>query len=917
VPDFADQNTKGPNQSHHVSSDNAQSISPHNGTGLNGGVSVPTRRSLVADPEKVLLDRKEFEDKVNAIILAMPRGGDFKIERAEMLTQISTLVKERLKEVSGAIESFVSNLSPLNSDLALCKTGAEKIKILEREIAREEIVRDLAGNVYSCMEHLKKGPLAAGRMEFSSSTGFSDKSPYLAATISAVTGVASLMASIPLILHTHHGMVHKIMEVCGAHGLIARVFSELAAVGPVITVATVLIAAGSVAGPLVCGSVKTLLGNFMRAVSANAASFFEAEVEASGKLQSANVKCCESAIKACAAVSDSILKFYSRNERIRQPLAEEAWRAVLEHEDRSGNLQRLQSSLGRFEERDIWQVVMAHNSCISLRSQEIRSPALIEASQTKNGLKKNVFANILTVGLQSSLASIINFVQTATATTGGALDVSDDIDKWCKENRTLLLAPAMALGSSVAHTYHVALASKDPVEAMMTAFQMFASAFNPDKEWNKSANIWEIVKIGLEFKELGDIFKPENSALPVSEKMRRLLFFAVKFPVNLAKLLFKKPLISLEIKLQHMMDGDPTPGLLLDELAKKQGYAESIKVGMEETLRHSLDTLNSTIRLITHTPLKIIAGLQANNSILGKIFPAKAIDIIKSSYERRKEKISLGKNGLRYYERILEDGPELHALNMDELKVHVLAEKAYYSQDGSGSDYGKMKNLIHYWELRRADNWLSEKIRTIEHIKELSLIDPRLSRLRHLARSPEVKAQSGVYIALSALTKLDTDLQRFEKMKIKKFPASALILDIADNGNFITLNKHAKIEEVNPSGLHQSSVRAFEKKVGGYSILPHADETRLAYAEAILGKLEHIQKAALLHVHYLALKNTPDLTAETAALLKNHFSPGQLLGTKGGTFPGIFRLGLLGNKIPSEEKIANTIKILNLKDSRE
>ena len=849
------------------------------------------------------------------------------------------MLERRIKATNEALARFVDRLPPVRTEISKAVSPTAKQELLLSEIKRELTMRELKNEIDLCIHLLEKGPIAGGKMEFSASTGALDGMPYLSAGFSAATGLTTLGAAIPVIVAGHHMLVHGLMETLHMHGFFMRVAAEIMAAPGIIGIATIAIAAGAVAGPLIWGGVKTLAGSVNRKTTSGAAAFEEQAI-ASQKLQSSIYKCCNTALEG---LSDVMSVFYARNQILRQSVAQASWQQVQTLKKGGGELHKLQSELGSNEEIDEWRMVVAQGQYFGLRSQDIRSPALKaayekthcavpNAEETKDqptGVVPRLIAagrfvsSIFTVGLQSSLSSVISFVQNAnSAGANAAMDFSHEIDDWCNANRGLI---ATGMGSAIAHTYHIALKSRDPVDATRDAFEMVVSALNLKREWRKGATIGEILWTGLDLKDISYLLNPTKDDLTLTpkEKRQRLLFFTCKLPVKLAILLFKKPLIGKEVKLNHLLEGDPTPSIIIDEVTKSQGRMESVKSGAREILDQLKGTMHFLfVKLPIHLPLKIGANQQSQETKLGKIIPFDCFNKLQSTYARRQLKIINRKHGINdYEEKLLKDGHNLRSMNLDEIKVFVINEKNAFRKGDSSYTYSEMKTLLRYWQLRIAKDWFGDMLRSFDHSKDLASMDPRLLNLRIAARDEGVwkKLQSArnlriVFSNYDELKKLQKDFEEKPCVRpTQSEPHRPVVLDIMKNGKFLVLTPEGHIKQINEENIYRSlAYRHANEPTKQYVLLPHADESRIGLAASVLGKLEPHQREALITAHYMSLKSTGGFKEQIIHLLKNEYSASQLLGSSDGIFPGIFRLGIVGDNIPSEDQIREAIRVLNL-----
>lgn len=855
--------------------------------------------------------------------------------RALHLQRVTSLITEYVEAAVQETRTQLEQLPPISAAELIQLSPSEFSSFIDREQQIENTVRELIKELNLATVLLTSGPIVRGRKEFGTSTGFLDNNPKIAGALAVTSSLLAMGGMVYGLVLGHHHVAEATAAVLGqvaTPGTWLYSSLDFTAHATILLVDSLIAFSASAAGALGFGFLKTALGRLWRRTeSGNTA--FEVECEAAEGLQTNLMQSIERTGNAIQDIGTVLPAFYSRNEHIRAA----ASHFILELEGRAETpgrepgvaedspLEEIEDKawqIGRHEFQDTLQMLRLERTFAKLGDVDVRSAEMKGLEEISGGepLEEHRGGILGWCGKQLALTTktvLKTFGASDQAGTRAALEMANQISHDLNDLPASAFDTFAGLGSGLSHFLGVMIeGGQRPEQSLLETFKGFIHLLNFGADRKHGPGFKELVRLILEVPDMKD-------------PGRRARWFG-KFIPNIALLVFKKPALFVRLAREQEQRGVIDPESLKNEVYTGRGRVANAWYMTKEICKAlGQATIGGLAKLCIEKPLSAAAALQRRSSIL-RLLPS-AVSALKGWYGIKKGRLQ---NDLNNLQKNIPDGADLQSRSEEYIQQRVLkalVEYQYGSQDAAS--FKEVKALLQFWDkwdnLRYLDGLESELV----HKDELRAIDGRLQNLPALARGNsktfiESLKSFGSFIMADPDEKKPEPEAGFVPEKLIKFAEQynannqsrydrPLILDAIPGGTIVVKDPDGSLQF-----MHGAEARNYlldwHHSVGSkhqrqrnlcVGVLPHGDDARIATAQVVLGMpLEFDQAEALINVHHRALNKQAGLISYTKELLKHHFTIEQLFGAEGAdlqgrAFPGIFKLGLIGNDIPGDKEL--------------
>ena len=855
--------------------------------------------------------------------------------KAAHLEQVATAISSYVDETVEHIAVLVDNLESFSSSQLISMSPQEFSSFMDREQQIENTLREHLKEFNLATVLLTSGPILKGRKEFGTSTGFLDNNPKTAGALAVTASLLGMGAAVYGLIACHHTVAEAsahVLSHIATPGTWTYGALDLGAHATILLVDSLIAFSASAAGALGFGFLKTAAGRLRRQTPSGHTAF-EVERESAEALQNAIEESVSHSNTALERLSSILPQFYSRNEHIRAAashfiLSAETERGT-EALDADGApireaLEQKAWEIGKYEFRDTLQMLRLQKTFGKLQDVDIRSAEMKEIIAEETATEQKSGGISSWCGRQLSLATkSIGKVFGASdqAGTQAALDMAEQISHDLNDLPSSALDTFTGLGSGLSHFLGVMIeGGKRPEQSLLETFKGLVHLLNFGADRKHGPGFRELVRLIL---EVPDMKNPN----------RRLRWFG-KFIPNVVLLVFKKPALFVRMAKEREQRGVIDPESLKNEVQAGRGrWANAWHMTKETGKALGQATIGGLAKLCIEVPLKTAANLQRRSSLL-RLLPS-ASNGLKNWYGFKMGRIQQELNDLL---SVIPDGADLQSRSEEHIQRRVLKALVEYQFGNEDPErYKEVKALLRFWDKWDNLRYLEGRRRQLEHKDELLTTDSKLQMIRELSRDTNKtfveSARSFVTFIMAdadeegegpAAGTVPEKLQAFvEKYNDGKLSRSKhpVVLDAIPGGTLVVKNIDGTI-----SFMHGAEARKFildnhrepkkaqrkgnrlDRAVKRVEVLPHGDDARVAVAQTVLGTpLELDQVEALINAHHWSLNKQAGIVSYTRKLVKHHFTIEQLFGNSdkgsGNSFPGLFKLGLIGNYVPSQQEL--------------
>ncbi|MCB0351999.1 MAG: hypothetical protein KDD64_00690 [Bdellovibrionales bacterium] len=921
-------------------------------------LAIPAAKLPVLTDELLKDEGLEFANQVQAAYADW--GSLSSTERASRLQQVQSLISERFMKLSEALSGFLKDHPPLSAK-DISNLGDDEFKeVLSREFrVVENRVNSAVQQLGVLLTALEQGPIAKGKREFNSVTGFLDDKPKLNGSLALSASTIGIGLGIWGALSTHHAFVHWMAG--HGEGVLHKLWYLTSEIIGGFTLSTgVMVAA--FAGAASYGMAKTLLGEARRFFNSSAHDAFIEKQKAASSLHENLTSTREQLVQNVVPLMEMLPTFYTRNNILRAEASERIFRIrdrlleeglsenpVLLHErEEIREMTDLTKLLGVSEFADISTLVETRDRLARLQGEDIRSIALREHSpdeqvpsrgrvlrllnkmrrslQVTSRSAASLFGSGEDIGMGTALAQAselhqsfdnlehlpkgieigLNGVAQITSALVTGVVPSDKIEKLPEGMKQMV----SGLGSEVSSLLEVAIRSgKEPETLLLDALKSGISLvnFGPDKK--EGAGFGELVRY---------LMMPEVWR---TSKWRWLGKF---IPLSLVAV-FKKPVILAEIdRISGNIDSIRFKQIKAD-IQQSESRLSRIVYGLKEVGKVlGQATIGAVGKLGVELPLRKLAHLQRQNDFFQRgVFPDFS-SLVKDWFELR---LRQGKGTEQELVHKLEQyGYEsLATCPLSDLKKIILLAAVEF-REGVGLVSGReLRKLLKYKDAREKRDWLLRQIDNVEHVKSLTKLDRRLPGLKATIEAKVARTDLGENLDKLTPQEIRAKEREVRNARLEKFitefnsslgaavRATPTVVAGFQDGAVVVRNSDGTLEKLAGIELQERILGSFKAlRAKGKSrsvplaVLPGADQARANVLEAFLMTVEPQQLEAFLEIHRNTSAGASNLEKEVRFLMKNHFTLPILLGSEAapqGGFPGLYRLGLIGDSVPPERII--------------